>query len=428
MAGGEAKSQLRLEPRAESVSLARKHVRNALIGVEREDLAEAAELVTSELVTNALVHAGTPIELTLFVRAESVRAEIVDGSPHMPVPREYAATAGTGRGLIMVEELADGWGVALAEVGRPGKMVWFEIGTSDLPDQSVEAGEGGRSESQPDVVPVRLLHVPLILHAAWQQHVEALLREHMLATLEDDSADLAVQTHAEASDALALLAEHLPYPGLLDEPEDMLAVAGDPSAASADVTVPVPTASVAHFAALDAVMDRAVDAAERRVFLTPPTQPELQAFRHWLCAQVLSQSRGAAPVPWSAAELESWTARPVSWDASGVANASKSLIAVDDTNTILAVSESAVSLLGYDDAAELVGRRLLAIIPTRYRQAHLAGFTLHLYAGRRPILDRTMTVPVLLKDGTERVVDLTVRVHTLPDERKVFTARMEPSA
>jgi PAS domain S-box-containing protein len=426
MAGGGATSRLRLEPRATSVPLARKHVRETLAAAGRDDLVEAAELVTSELVTNALVHAGTAIDLTVLVRPDSVRVEIVDGSPHLPTPREYGTTAGTGRGLVMVEELTDGWGVDRRATGRPGKLVWFEIGTSELAHQSVPAEEARLPDSRADVVPVRLLGVPLLLHAAWQQHAEALLREYMLATLDDEAGEQALQVHAEASDALALLAEHLPHPAFGEEPEAMLALVGDPSAATADVTVPVPASSVAHFARLDEAMARAVDAANRRLFLTPPTQPELQAFRRWACAQVLSQSRGEGPVPWTAEELESWVEASLSWDDSEITSAREALVAVADTNTIVAVSGPAVSLLGYDEAAELVGRRLVAIVPMRYRQAHIAGVTLYLYAGRRPMLDRTTRVPVLRKDGTELGVDMTVRAHVLPDERTVFTARLEP--
>jgi PAS domain S-box-containing protein len=405
------------------VSTARKFVRRTLTEAGRDDLADAAELVTSELVTNALVHAGTHIDISVDLRPDSVRVEIADGSPHLPAAREYGTSAGTGRGLVMVEEMADCWGVA-RDTGRTGKVVWFEIGTSESGGEPV-AEEQLPAESRGDVVPVRLLNVPLLLHAAWQQHAEALLREYMLATLDDETGDEAVQVHAEASDALAVLAEHLPHPDLGEGPEHMLATARDPSHSSADVEVPVPTASVPHFSALDAAMSNAVDAANRNLFLTPPTQPELQAFRRWVCRQVADQSVGGSPEAWSADELESWVATPPSWDTGDVTVAQEALVAVDDTNTIIALSHVAASLLGYDDPGELVGRRLVAIVPPAYRQAHLAGFTLHLYSGRRPLLDRTTTMPVLRRDGTELPVDMTVSAHALPGERTVFTARLE---
>lgn len=424
MDAGGASTQLRLEPRASSVSTARKFVRHALTEGGRDDLADAAELVTSELVTNALVHAGTHIDVSVVLRPDSVRVEIADGSPHLPAAREYGTIAGTGRGLVMVEELADCWGVARRDAGRTGKVVWFEIGTSEVTGEP-SAEERRPPESRGDVVPVRLLNVPLLLHAAWQQHAEALLREYMLATLEDETGDEAVQVHAEASDALALLAEHLPHPDLGEEPAHMLATAGDPALSCADVEVPVPTASVPHFSALNDAMDNAVDAANRNLFLTPVTQPELQAFRRWVCRQVADQSGGGPPEAWSADEMESWVATPPSWDTGDVTASQKALVAIDDTNSIIAVSRVAASLLGYDDPGELVGRRLVAIVPPAYRQAHLAGFTLHLYAGRRPLLDRTTRVPALRRDGTELRVDMTVSAHVLPDERTVFTALLE---
>ena len=55
---------------------------------------------------------------------------------------------------------------------------------------------------------------------------------------------------------------------------------------------------------------------------------------------------------------------------------------------ILAVSRPEAAILGYDDPAELVGERIVTIVPERYRQAHVAGFTMYLLVGRRPLLDR----------------------------------------
>ena len=57
--------------------------------------------------------------------------------------------------------------------------------------------------------------MPLLLHAAWQEHAEALLREYLLASLDDevDSED-PIQMHADATDAIAVLEEHVPRRGL----------------------------------------------------------------------------------------------------------------------------------------------------------------------------------------------------------------------
>ena len=52
--------------------------------------------------------------------------------------------------------------------------------------------------------------MPLLLHAAWQEHAEALLREYLLASLDYEGVDDPIQVHADATDAIAVLEEHIP--------------------------------------------------------------------------------------------------------------------------------------------------------------------------------------------------------------------------
>jgi len=408
------------------VSEARRLVRRALVDAG-EDMVDAAELVTSELVTNAVVHAGTHIDINVELWADRVRVEVADGSPHLPESRRYGANAGTGRGLVMVEELSDDWGAFRQGPGGKGKVVWFEIGSaSGLSEAGAVPEDGGPRHDIERVVDVRLLSVPPILHAAWQQHAAALLREYLLTALDDGHEEEAVQVHASASDALALLSEHVPRPDLGDHPDHLLALARDPDWSSCDATVPVPLGSVGHFAALGRALDDALVVADRGLFLTPPTQPELQGMRRWICREVERQSRGERPVPWVVErDIAPILTPPPPWDLSELVVAEQAVVAADDTDTIVAVSAAAVALLGYDDSAELVGRRLFLVIPARYRQAHLAGFAMHLYTGRRPLLDRPTRVPVLRRDGSEVEVELTIRSHALAGERTVFTASLE---
>jgi len=407
------------------VSEARRLVRRALVDVGQE-IADAAELVTSELVTNAVVHAGTDIDVSIELCPDRVRVEVADGSPHLPRSRRYGTSAGTGRGLVMVEELTDEWGVSRRGPGDQGKVVWFEIGDTGPSDAEAVPEEAGPPRHGERVVDVRLLNVPLLLHAAWQQHAAALLREFLLAALDDGHEEEAVQVHASASDALALLSEHLPSPDLGDQPDRMLALARDPEWSAYDAVLPVPLGSVGHFAALGRALDDALVVADRGLFLTPPTQPELQGLRRWICREVERQSRGEPPVAWLAErDIAPILTPPPPWDLSELVVADQAVVAADDTDTIVAVSAAAVALLGYDDSSELVGRRLFHVIPARYRQAHLAGFALHLYTGRRPLLDRPTTVPVLRRDGSEVDVELTLRSHALAGERTVFTASLE---
>jgi anti-sigma regulatory factor (Ser/Thr protein kinase) len=81
-------------------------------------------LLTSELVSNVVLHARTPVELTVRSAQGVLRVEVGDHSPQLPIVKDYDRTAVTGRGLQLVAALADRWGV---EPSDNGKVVWFEI-------------------------------------------------------------------------------------------------------------------------------------------------------------------------------------------------------------------------------------------------------------------------------------------------------------
>jgi len=85
-------------------------------------------LCLSEVVTNAVLHASTPITVTATgVRGDSVRVEVTDRSTVLPVHRRFEGVSPTGRGLHLLDRLTTAWGV---EVLPHGKTVWFEIGPS----------------------------------------------------------------------------------------------------------------------------------------------------------------------------------------------------------------------------------------------------------------------------------------------------------
>ncbi|MGW5342085.1 ATP-binding protein [Streptomyces sp. NPDC004050] len=95
----------------------------------RADTAEAAELLATEIVTNALVHTDQGAEVSARLCAGRLRVEVRDhaaGRP--PLPYVPAADDGThGRGLVLVQALADAWGVDTAGAPAAGKVVWFEL-------------------------------------------------------------------------------------------------------------------------------------------------------------------------------------------------------------------------------------------------------------------------------------------------------------
>jgi PAS domain S-box-containing protein len=424
MAGRARSISRSFPPQPSSVGEARRMVRGLLADTDRDDLGETAALLVSEVVTNALLHAGTIIDVTAAVGDEGLRVEVGDGSPHFPVRRRYAATAGTGRGMMMLESLVDDWGVV---THRRGKTVWFHISSGDSEDddptalQMDDTVDHGRRAT----VDVVLLNVPMLLHVAWQEHAAALLREYLLASIDLENSDHAIQVHADATDAMAILEEYIPTADVTVVSDQLMTEATEPNVSCPRVEVDVPSSSVPHFQTLDDAIDDALQMSGEGLFLTPPTQPEIQTFRRWLCREVLEQATGAAPSRWSAEQGS--LALPkiqTGWDAISVTEARHAVLAADDSSEIVAASRAALEILGYDDADDLLGNRIVSIVPERFRQAHLAGFTLYSLNGRSPLLGNPVVVPALRRDGTETLVELVIEAQPAANGHEVFVASL----
>lgn len=90
-----------------------------------EDPAFTAELLTSELVTNALIHTAYGAVVTASLAGDVLRVEVRDFAPEPPDPYLPVSEDRThGRGLLLVQALADAWGVRALGAG---KVVWFEL-------------------------------------------------------------------------------------------------------------------------------------------------------------------------------------------------------------------------------------------------------------------------------------------------------------
>ncbi len=269
-----------------------------------------------------------------------------------------------------------------------------------------------------------LRNVPLLMHWAWQEHAQALLREYLLFTLDSDSE--AISHHAHASEALTVLYSQIPVPELPDDPEELLADAVEPGVTADELLVSVPLASVAQFATLDNLLRRAVEAASSGLFLSPPTQPEIREMREWICEEVARQTvTSVSPVPWSPRTDARVALREVETLKARFGTALKderAFLATDDASIIVAACPSIVQFLGYDSESELVGRRVIVVIPQRYHQAHIAGTTLHATNGRDQLLHVPVMVPVVRADGSEMLVELEVTSRRLDEDTHVFVA------
>ncbi|MEO3978724.1 ATP-binding protein [Streptomyces sp. CAU 1734] len=124
--------QLEVGPDPAEVGRARRWARSRLAGSgigDDEPLAETLILLISELVTNAVVHTGCPAVLRMLfgagaVEAGTVRVEVADASELPPSPRHADGDDTNGRGLELVDGLADRWG--WKREGR-GKSIWCEV-------------------------------------------------------------------------------------------------------------------------------------------------------------------------------------------------------------------------------------------------------------------------------------------------------------
>jgi anti-sigma regulatory factor (Ser/Thr protein kinase) len=90
------------------------------------DVAEAVGVMVSELATNSLRHAGSDFRVRVDTDDRLIRVAVSDSGPGQPFLRSPHPREPTGRGLRIVQALADDWGVAPLREGR-GKVVWFTL-------------------------------------------------------------------------------------------------------------------------------------------------------------------------------------------------------------------------------------------------------------------------------------------------------------
>jgi anti-sigma regulatory factor (Ser/Thr protein kinase) len=101
-----------------------RHATDSALGDVATTVRQSALLVVSELVTNAVVHAGEPLRLRVRRIRDQLRIELADGCPDVPVRHDPHPTQPSGRGLLLVASLADRWGNAPTP---QGKLVWAEL-------------------------------------------------------------------------------------------------------------------------------------------------------------------------------------------------------------------------------------------------------------------------------------------------------------
>jgi anti-sigma regulatory factor (Ser/Thr protein kinase) len=124
---GSTHVHLDVEPEPRSVARARHWVQQQLPPMDDEARAATA-LLTSELVTNAVVHAATPVRVAVVHVGRGVAVLVTDHSPDHLAPQPPSDSRAGGRGIDLVRRLADRWGVCHDdEDEHDGKTVWFAL-------------------------------------------------------------------------------------------------------------------------------------------------------------------------------------------------------------------------------------------------------------------------------------------------------------
>ena len=430
-----------LPPEPDSPREARRLFRDAVAAGGRDSWLDAGELAVSEVVTNAVLHAHTAIQVSVAVYDVEVCVEVRDANPTLPVARDYDDQASTGRGLGLVAAVACDHGVE--SLGADGKVIWFCISDPASDDRSSDdILEGWSIDDWPDDVgagecaTVVLAQMPPTLWLSARQHHDALLRELALYAAEHPvPVDFVEIDRARASISvpLARAVDEAHAAGLTRSslPE------GHPSPlpwvpADFDLELSIPRHDSAAYLALPDALDLAERLAISGSLLVRPGLPEIIAVRDWACEQVVAQLAGSPPIPWAGAAQERFETETNSGamaadaaDVAAVRDSDRRVVAADDANRIVAISEPLADALGWEPAA-LVGRRVVTLIPQRLREAHVAGFTRHLSTGEAHVLGVPLELPVLCFDGSERRCRFLIERTPTASHHAMYLAWIDP--
>lgn len=332
---------LNLPPEPASASKARRAVRELLVECGQPGWVHDAELAVSELVTNVVLHAHSPLLLRATCGSE-LRVEVWDESPVWPTQRGYGEQATTGRGMGLIAALSRRQGTRTSPGG--GKTVWFVIGdavpesASQGPDAWADGIDGLDLSARPQAKRVLLLALPCTLWLAVEQRHDALLRElaldgrgrtttaQDLAAAEAAASRLRAAVHQELAAARARGDVQDPLPS--DHPARLEAVP-----LTVDAALSLAAADVECFAALQDVLDEAERRAAASQMLSRPGLPEVIAVRDWACEQVIAQLNGQEPSPWGGSDAARFTDLhdhddwPSDWDSRTVSDAQRGLVA-----------------------------------------------------------------------------------------------------
>ncbi|MDA8048081.1 MAG: ATP-binding protein [Actinomycetota bacterium] len=270
-------------------------------------------LAVSELVTNSVLHAGTPVGVRICRLGDGIRIEVEDGNSHLPVvdaarPEDLLSNRSmTGRGLALVAATADRWG---SEPRPCGKVTWAEVATGRrvvapspppafppmpdapaIPAEALARGVVRRTAVTGAGRMVHLIGVPVALLLESTRQLSDLQREVQVMAM-------GRSTPPELENMVQTGRPWITDIDVWTDSDRRLAEsAAARGAETVDFEVFVPDDIASRIEGIAAWLRRAASSVLRRQLLTLPPSEEVTAYRRWYAEEVLGQLAGRGPRP-----------------------------------------------------------------------------------------------------------------------------------
>jgi anti-sigma regulatory factor (Ser/Thr protein kinase) len=290
-----AAHELALAADGDALSRARRFTADALADLP-PDLVADAELIVTELVTNALLHAAPPVLLRVKRRRQGARIEVQDDGGRPPLRIRDAGDAMTGRGLALVAALSRSWGADQQVDG--GKVVWAELSSKTTlpttPSPAIDLdGVLSSWETTPSadhLYTVELGDVPTDLLLQAKSHVDSLVREFVLA-----SSEVGPKALSASQPGLGALVQSVvhDFAAARTQIKEQALVSAARGTRVTHLTLHLPGTAAEAGQRYLAALDEADRYARAEHLLTLEAPPLHKAFRRWYVESLVAQLRSA---------------------------------------------------------------------------------------------------------------------------------------
>ena len=287
--------EAQLPAELESAVVARRLVATAVSAWKLgEAVRHDAVLAVSELVTNSVLHAGTPVHVAVKRLGPGIRIEVEDGNPHLPLleaprPEElFSNRSMTGRGLALVAAASDQWGT---HPHADGKVTWVDVGTGGRRGNGHKPPGRSRPVETREGKKVHLVGVPVSVLLESTRQLSDLQREVQVMAM----------GHNAPPELEQVVATGKPWMGDIDMWTDADRRTAESAAAvgaeKVDFDVFVPDDIASTIEGIAAWLKRAATSLMRRQLLTLPPTEEVVAYRRWFRDEIFRQLAGRRPRP-----------------------------------------------------------------------------------------------------------------------------------